>query len=385
MITVLHVITGLREAGAEQALARLVIGLDRSRFRCVVAVLRDGGPWRGALEAAGIEVIPLALNKTSDSLIGLQRLVGAWRRVRPQVVQSWLYHADLLATLASNLAPSARLVWTLRNSDLSGSARSDWNILTASLASLSRRPDVIVSNSHAGLAAHRALGYRPRDACVIPNGVDLDVFRPASAEERSAARARLGLPSEPFIIGMAARYDPAKRHADFLAAARIAKDSGFGGLFVLAGRGVDASNDALVQAIASAGLSEGVRLIGTQSDMPAFYAALDLATLTSIRGEGFPNVIAEAMACALPVVATDSGDERVITRNVGTVVPAGARADIADAWLRIAALTQSERAELGASARARIAKAYPLAASIRAYEQLYEELVRSAQKRSPLG
>lgn len=372
MITILHVITGLRQGGAEQALFHLVSGADRRRFRHVVATLRDGGVWREPLEQAGVEVVALHLNSVTDFPAAFLRLRALMRRVKPDIVQSWLYHADFLATAVKPFGPRTRLIWTLRNSDLSANARAAWKVLTSALAALSGVPDLVISNSKAGLAAHERLGYRPRQTLVIANGVDTERFRPPTEAARTAARARLGLSARDLVIGMAARFDAAKDYPTFFEAFRAAKARGLAARYVLAGDKVSRDNLEFQRLLRENGAGEDVILLGPQTEMPNFYAALDLFTLTSSRGEGFPNVIAEAMACGLPVAATDTGDERDIVGDCGFVTPAGGANALAESWLKLTSAL--DRKSMGFRARDRIVELYPVQRMSSAFEKAYEGL-----------
>jgi glycosyltransferase involved in cell wall biosynthesis len=356
--TILHVITGLGEGGAQRSLYNLIVGLDRRRFRHIVASLRDGGVWVGALQRAGIDVAQLGWNASWDSPAGMIRLSALMRRVRPDIVHSWLYHADLAATLTAPRA--AKLVWSLRNSDPSASGRASWRMLLRVLAALSTRPHCVVSNAARALSDHRALGYRPRAEAVIANGVDAAHFAPS---DRAEARARLALPPQGLLIGMAARLDPFKDHATFLAAARLARAEGFDGAFVLAGAGTQKLS------------GDEVIALGSVADMPRFYGALDISTLSSSHGEGFPNVIVEAMACGIPVIATDVGDSaELLAHASGAVVPPRNPRALAGAWLTLARKSAGLRAAIGMAGRARVQEAYSLEAMTAAYDALYARL-----------
>jgi glycosyltransferase involved in cell wall biosynthesis len=353
--TILHVITGLAQGGAERNLFNLVTHGDPSRYRHVVAPLRDGGFWRDEMLRAGVELMPLRWNRAWDSLQALARLRRVIAETQPSIVQSWLYHADLAAALITPRA--VPLLWTLRNSDPRASGR--YRALLRLLAALSQRPDLVISNSERGLADHVALGYRPRRSAIVANGIDVERFKPMP---RAEARARLGLSTDGMLIGMAARVDPFKDHANFLSAARIARDAGYQGAFVLAGADVEALR------------ADNVICLGALADMPAFYAALDVATLSSSHGEGFPNAIAEAMACGVPVVATDVGDTADVLGQGGIVVaPCDARA-LARGWLDMTQLSASAREAIGGRGRARVVERFALGAMIAAFEWIYDEL-----------
>ncbi len=376
-VRVAHVITDLDVGGAERMLAKLVAGADPARLRHSVISLLPPGKTADEIRAAGVKVASLGMRRGGLPAPGaILRLVRLLRAERPDVVQSWLYHADLMATLTAPLAGRPALAWNLRCSDMDfrlyGRA-TRW--VVRALACLSRVPAAVVVNAEAGRAAHVALGYRPRRWEVIPNGFDTDVFGPNPAA-RGAIRAALGLAPDAPVIGMLARFDPMKDHATFLAAAETLARARADVHFVLAGRGVTPDNPAL----AAPEFAGQLHLLGERSDSAALLAAFDLATLTSAFGEGSPNVVGEAMACATPCVATDVGDSRPMIGATGRVVPPRDPAALAAAWGELLALPAAERQALGAAARARIVADYSLAAVRERYLGLYETL-RSSRER----
>ncbi len=370
-VRVTHLITDLDVGGAERMLAKLVAGTDPARVRHAVISLLPPGSTAAEIAAAGCPVASLDMRRGRLAPGALIRLVGLLRADRPDVLQSWLYHADLMGTIAGRIARVPTIAWNLRCSDMDLSLypRSTTLVVRA-LALLSRLPDVVIANSEAGRAAHKALGYRPRRWEIIPNGFDIGLFRP-DLGARGSLRAELGLAPDTKLIGMLARFDPMKDHATFLAAAARLAHANAGVHFVLAGRGIEPANVALAGEPALAGR---LHLLGERADSARILAALDLATLSSAFGEGCPNVVGEAMACEVPCVATDVGDAARMIGETGRVVPPRDPAALAAAWAETLALSATDRAALGAAARSRIAEGYSLAAVRERYTALYEGL-----------
>jgi glycosyltransferase involved in cell wall biosynthesis len=145
-------------------------------------------------------------------------------------------------------------------------------------------------------------------------------------------------------------------------------------VFVLLGSGIEPGNPDLVRAIDAEGLMPRLRLLGERADMHAVYPALDIATLSSAFGEGFPNVMAEAMACGVPCVATDSGDAAEILGEFGIIVPPRDPEALAEGWRRMIALGAEGRHTLGMRARARIVENYGLDQIVARFEGLYCEI-----------
>jgi glycosyltransferase involved in cell wall biosynthesis len=347
-VRVLHVITGLGQGGAETMLAKLIEALPEITH-VVVPLARDLA-LAPRIAAAGAEVIPLGMRGPLGLPAAVARLAALIRRVRPDVIQSWLYHADLAATLARAVAFSrAPLAWSLRCSDMDLARYAPaTRLVVRALARLSGVPAVIASNSEAGLAWHRRLGYRPRRSIVIPNGFDTDRFRP-DPEARSRLGAMLGWGEEAVIVGLVARVDPMKDHAGFLAALARTEPALRA---VLVGRGTEAL------AIPAA-LAGRVAALGPRDDVAALTPGFDIACLASRFGEGFPNVLGEAMACGVACVTTDVGDASAIVGEAGVVVPPGDPAALAEALSALAADPDRRRA-LGAAGRARVLADYAL-------------------------
>lgn len=364
---ILHLITGLSRGGAETMLARLVTHMDPARFASVVVSLTDESGLGPELREAGIPVLALGMKRGRPSASAILRLREIIRRERPQLLLTWLYHADLLGLLIAALSPGLPLVWNLRcsNMDL---AEYSWPVRAVRhvLARAARRPAAIIVNSDAGKRHHAALGYMPRRWELIPNGFDTAQFRPDPGA-RDAWRTRLEIGAEEFLIGMVARVDPMKDHATFLtAASRIAARCP-DARFVLAGRGTETL-------AVPRDLAGKLRAVGERSDIATLLPALDLLVLSSAFGEGFPNVLGEAMASGIPCIATDVGDAAAIIGDSGRIVSPRDPAALADAAIDWIGCDPSFRRAKGDAARQRILDHYAIAVVVEQYQRLYQSL-----------
>ncbi|MEH2512264.1 glycosyltransferase involved in cell wall biosynthesis [Nitrobacteraceae bacterium AZCC 1564] len=371
MTKVVHVISGLRRGGAETMLAKLLEVMDRNRFQQTVIVLEDKGVMGQRIEQAGVPVIALNMAGVLDFPRVLLRIRSILKKEKPNVVQTWLYHADLMGTLAAKAAGNARLIWNLRCSDMNF---SDYNpmmqLICRLLARLSSVPELVISNSLTGQKVHSKLGYHPRAWRLLPNGFDTERFRP-NAQRAAAFRNSLGVvPSTP-LIGLPARLDPMKDQGNFLAAAAMLVQDHPQARFALIGRGLTPDNAAIVSQIAAQGLEGRVHLLGERDDMEIVMAGLDIVTLCSAYGEGFPNVLGEALSCGVLCVATDVGDASAIVGPYGRIVPPRHPEELAAAWREILALSPVVRQELCSRAREHIISHYSLRAIGQAYEELY--------------
>ena len=369
-IRVVHVITALSVGGAQTALWRLLAGSDRTRFPSSVVTLSRALDPAERIRTLDIEVVDLGMRPGVPQPVALVALARYLRAVRPHVVQSWLYHADLLATLAAPLSGRPKLLWNIRCSDMRPGRPLT---IVRALAALSRRPDAVVANSRAGLEYHIACGYRPRRAVVIPNGFSIATESEREADAASV-RDELRLPPRTPLVGLMARYHPMKDHQTFFRAAAILASSRPDVHFMLAGEDVTEANAEIAHMAGDAGLAGRVHLLGKRSDVLRLTRALDIASLSSAYGEGFPNVVGEAMASGTPCVVTDVGDAAWIIGDSGKVVAPGDPMALAAAWEEILALSPRERRALGERGRARVAQTFSESAVQLAYEALYTQV-----------
>lgn len=374
MIRVVHVITGLGVGGAEGMLVKL-LRAQRGRGLChqVVSLLAPG-PLAGAVAGLGVPVHSLGMRRGRGTPFDLLRLAALLRRLRPDVVQTWMYHADLAGGLAARLAGGPPVAWNLRHSNLDPAlnGRGTLRAVRACAALSGRLPAAIVCGSEAARGAHLQAGYAAAGMVVIANGFDLDAFRP-DAEARRAVRAELGLCGGEAVVGIVGRFHEQKDHGTFVRAAGRVAERHPGACFVLCGEGVDAGNRQLAEWIARTGHAGRFLLLGVRDDPARVMAAFDVA-VSSSAGEGFPNAVGEAMACGVPCVVTDVGDSALLVGDTGVVVPPGDPDALAAGMLELLEMPAAARGALGCRARQRVQERYSVGLAADRYESLYREL-----------
>jgi glycosyltransferase involved in cell wall biosynthesis len=375
----MHVITGLSTGGAETMLLKLISAASGSMEHVVVS-LGDEGTIGPRIAALGVPVHCLRLQRNAPNPFKALSILSLARRIDPQLIQGWMYHGNLMASLAAQPLRKTEpgkeppVIWNIRQTvyDL---RNERW--LTAKLirmgARLSARPDAIIYNSQTSARQHEALGYRTEKRVIIPNGFDCQALRPDEAE-RKAVRAELGIPDNTVLIGLVARYHPMKDHIGFLRAAGMVVRSHPQAKFVLAGTGVSSRQSELVEAVRQNGLQDSAMLLGERSDILRLNNAFDIACSASAWGEGFSNSIGEAMACGVPCAVTDVGDSAYVIGNTGFVAPPRHPDALANAISRLIEMGCAGRRQLGASARNRIETEFSLPAIVRRYEDLYLSL-----------
>ena len=373
-IKILHLITDLATGGAEIMLHKVLSRLDRSQFLNTVVSMTDGGNLGEQIEALQIPVFTLGLRRGIPNPLAVMRLVRLLRVERPHILQTWLYHSDLLGLVAGKLSRVPVIAWNVRCSDmnLQHYPRLTGLVLRA-LVRLSRFPEIVIFNSNAGWRFHQSLGYHPRRWVVIPNGFDLDEFYPDS-EARFTFRKEIKLPPEAVLVGLIARYDPMKDHQTFLRAVASVLDRRREVRFVLIGHGVDESNPELVAEIRNYNLSPHLHLLGARADVRKIMPALDVVVLSSAYGEGFPNVLGEAMASGIPCIVTNVGDAAAVVGDTGRVVNARDAVELAAAMAEIVDMPHEGRRSLGRAARSRVEEYFSLPSVVGQYELLYQQL-----------
>ena len=370
---VLHVITGLGTGGAEMMLYKLLSHMDGEDFQNEVISLTDCGPLSRNIQDLGIPVSALGMPRGIPSPRAVFELNRRLQAIQPTVVQTWMYHADLLGGIAARRA-GIPVVWNIRNAALERYAVKRSTLWTAKLcARLSDRlPARIVCCSESAARGHVAYGYESEKLVIIPNGFALEAYHPDAAA-RAQVRQELGVREDAPLIGLVARFDPAKDHANFLQAAGLIHQSHPSVQFLLCGKEVTTENSGLADQIAAAGIRASCHLLGLRRDVPRLTAALDIA-VSSSASEAFPNAVGEAMACGVPCVVTDVGDSAMLLGDTGRIVAPRDSQTLADACRDLLEMGEEGRRRLGALARHRVETHFDIQTVARSYQRLYEEV-----------
>lgn len=383
MPDILHIITALDTGGAEIMLRDLVAHTDRREWRPTVLSLTDAGLIAQGIRDAGVAVETLGMRRGIPDPVALWRLVRLLRRRRPAIIQTWMYHSDLVGGIAARLAGRIPVVWGLHHTSLDprGNKRSTlWTMRRCAGRSRSL-PRRIVCCSQATRDIHAEQGYDAGRMVVIPNGFDTERFRPDDLA-RAAVRKELGLAPDTLLIGMAARFHPQKDHQNLVRAAAVLAPTHPACHFVLYGTRVDWDNAELAGWIRQAGLQDRFHLLGRRNDTARLAASLDIATLSAAYGEAFPLVIGEAMASAVPCAVTDVGDAARLVGDTGRVAPPRDPEALARAWRELIETGETARRHLGADARARIRADYTIQKIAARYQALYREVLKEDAART---
>ncbi len=379
MIRVVHIINNLQTGGAESVLLRFLANFDRSRFDMDVISLVGDGPIGEQMRKNGTRVRCLGMSIERPNPVAVLRLARMLYAERPHIVQTWLQQSDLVGGIAARLAGVNSVLWNIRHSTLHHKFVKRRTRAVSELCALLSPflPTRVVCCSKSARDEQIKLGYSTRKMTVIMNGINVETFRP-DAEARASLRNELGMSDGTILFGTAGRFHPQKDYGNLIKAARQVLAAHADSMFVLCGDGIDEDNQELKAWIAASGKKEKFHLLGRRADMPRFMAALDVCVSASCFGEGFPNVIAEAMSCGIPCAVTNVGDSAFIVGETGKVV-APERPDLL-ARACIDLLDGAEkRASLGAQARNRITAQFSLNRMIESYQHLYMQTVANVR------
>jgi len=346
--------------------------MDRNAFENHVVCMTRPGILGHTLEQSGIRVSSLNMKKGMPDLRAVLRLRFMASLIKPDIIQCWMYHANLLGLTLLN---PKRTLWNIRCSDMDLSVYGPiYRFTVKAGATFSQTPSVVIANSYAGRDVHEELGYRPKRWAIITNGFNTYTFKP-NTDARVKIRTELKIPQEAFVIGLVCRCDPMKDHATFFKAAEAFLQSCPGGHFILAGRGVSWAYPSLENYLPYSLDKTSFHLLGERSDTDKIFTSLDIATSSSAWGEGLPNAIGEAMSTGIPCVVTDVGDSAVLVGDAGIVVPKKNPQALCAAWQHLLNAGSDYRKNLGISARQRIIDHYSLTSMVQAYEELYKNII----------
>jgi glycosyltransferase involved in cell wall biosynthesis len=373
-LSVLHVITGVSMGGAEMMLFRLLARGDRGRFSPAVLSLLAPGAIGARISGMDVPLLSLGMRQERPLSPAMLRLIPIARSLRPSLLQGWMYHGNLAASGCALLSGRRiPVIWNVRHSihDIAHENRLTRGFIRLG-AALSSSTRAIIYNSRLSASQHEALGYDSDRTVVIPNGFDCQLFRPRP-EMAQRLRQQTGIGPDRVIVGMVARNHPQKDPHNLIKATALLAKRGTDVHVVIVGTGFETTNAEIMGAIAQAGVADRFSLLGERHDIPDIVAGLDVATLPSAWGEGFPNVLGEAMACGVPCVTTDIGDSAWIVGSAGLVVPPRDPEALADALGRMVALGCEGRRQLGAVARARVIEHFEVDDIIGRYQALYDQ------------
>ena len=336
---ILHIISGLKSGGAEKILFRLCE--HDKEFRHVIISLTDFQDDDMVLNQGNVSVHKLNFSDRKLNLYELFKLYKHIKQIKPDVVQTWMNHADFIGGIIARIAGIKNIFWGVHQTILiKGKSKASTIMIVKLNAILSNLiPNKIIYCAEKSREVHELIGFKKSKGVVIQNGYDINIFR-QNDSLRKDFRDKLRISQDAFVIGHVASYDPLKDQDTLIKSLGNLLQRKIKFSAVLVGENLDNLNDHLVSSIKDNGLSDNVYLLGTRDDILSVMNAIDLFLLSSVS-EAFPNVLNEAMACGTPCLATDVGDSSFIVDKTGWIVQPKDSKAMADACIN--ALNEKEQ------------------------------------------
>jgi len=370
---VIHIIVGLNIGGAENMLRRLLIeSLSSGRYEHEVISLTDIGEVGQMLRHSGVRVSCLDMSSILSIPRVFFKLIRVMHNNRHAVVQTWMYHADLLGGLASIISGNRRVVWNIRGTYIPQEGISLTGVVIKFCKFLSHKvPAKIICCSEVARNHHISLGYSQNNMEIIPNGYRIGDY--STNGLRSKIRGELSIENDAIVVGTIGRLDPLKDYGNFMSAALKVIEKHPNVKFLMVGRGLEKGGRQLKKVTGFDFDMDNFILLGERRNVNRYLEAMDIYCMSS-SSEGFPNAVCEAMAMRVPCVSTDAGDAKNIVSSTGLIVPTKNYIALAEALNDMISLKVSKRLDLGTKARMRIENNYSIDYVLRRYEKVYEKL-----------
>ena len=381
----IFIITGTGVGGAETMLQKVLTRLS-PEFKPHVISMIPVGKIGEKLRALGIPVESLDMRRGVPNPIALMHLIRRLRDLRPDVVHTWMYHADLMGGVAARLAGVPAVAWALRHSNLApaGNKSQTLAVVRANAFLSHRVPDRILCCSEAARNIHVAFGYAPEKMVVVPNGFDLAHFKP-DPNARLSVRAELGLSLETRLVGLIGRWDPQKNHEGFSRPPPRCIFDGRTCTSCLPGKESTPPIKPSSELLPPMAWHRRPICLASATTFRALWPPWTCLASSSSYGEAFPNVLGEAMASGVPCAVTDVGDSAYIVGDTGRVVSSGDMEGLAHAIDSLLEMPAEALRILGARARARVAEHFEIGKIVRRYEAFYQELASASRSGDDRG
>ena len=374
---IIHIITGLGDGGAEHTLFK-ICKYDKLNKHIVIS-LKGSGKYLPLLNKLGVKVYCLNVNFFSINKFFF--LINLLRSLKPDLVQTWLVHADFIGSLAARLAGIKNIVWNVRYSKIEiGKAKIKTILIIKVLSKLSYFiPKLIIIVSKKAKKIYQDEGYDKKKLKFIPNGYDLSILK-VNKNKKIDFQKKIRIKKQMPLIGCVARFDPLKDHLNLLNSISLIRLNNINFFCVLVGTNINKSK-ILINEIKRLKLNDCIKLLGPTKNISEVMNSIDIHVQSS-RSEGFPNVVAEAMAHKTPCIVTNVGDSSYIVGNTGWVVPPNEPVKLAKAiQLAFNEISTKNWVKRCNKARERIGKKFSIGKMIESYNNLWINVHKKDDKK----
>lgn len=362
----MHVITGLSIGGAEQAMFRLLCHMEEKEL--MVVSLTTKGVLGKSLEANGFQVEALGMNFYNFPIV-FYKLYRLMKRHRPSIVQTWLYHSDLIGGLAAKVSGIRNIVWNIRSTDLRRGSFVTMLVRKFCAYLSFYIPIKIIVVAHRSKARHVQIGFDSSKIEVISNGFDVKDYEFSHADI-SSFRKSLGIRDGEIVVGCVGRFSQVKGQDIFVKAACNIVEKFPDTKFLMVGRGIEVTNIDLMTMFDDINHLSNFIMLGERSDIKLCLSSMDIFCLPS-RSEGFPNALGEAMLAGVPCVSTNVGDAAIMG---GVDIPYAIPDNIDDLTEKLTFMirkSEKERSELGKRLKLRIIENFSIQKMVARYKDIY--------------
>ncbi|MGY4688465.1 glycosyltransferase [Salibacterium sp. K-3] len=375
-IKITFLITGLHGGGAEEMLYKVLRNINNDNFIIQVISMKDKGVIGEKIENdLSIKVHELNLHKFFHP----KKLFKALKLCKGNdIIHGWMYHANLFSLVLGKVLRT-KVVWGLHHSDLSSENNKRRTIYLAKLGALfSNQVDKVISCGEIVKSKHLEIGYASHNNLVIPNGFDTTMF--SLNKDIRRTKEEFSLKNDMNVLLHVGRWHPLKDYNNLLHAISELKTLRDNFIILLVGKNIDYSNQELVSLIKYYNVYENVQLLGRRENIPDLMAMADLF-ISSSSGEGFPNVIGEAMSSGTYCIVTNAGDSGNIVGDYGSVVPVNDPNLLAGAINDSLKMPRETYNQIITKARKRVIDKFDIFNITKKHEELYFNLCNNRDKK----
>lgn len=371
MKKILFIIVDFEIGGAQNALVRHINLLSAKKCKIFVVSLTGKGNLKNKINNKNVEFYDANLGKNLNLFLSILKLFRYIKKVSPDIVHSWMYHADLMGGIIAKIASVPKIIWGVRSADFLNQNTKITLRLTFKLCVLISRvvPHLVIYNSNKGASFHKIAGYRAGKSLVVPNWIDCEEFKPCT-ETKSFLLGKLKITESKKIIGIVARLDHLKNLLGFIEFAHLLSQTNDDYLFVMIGEGIVDNHD-INQMIKKKKLADKVFTLPSCDKINKIISAFDATIITSIS-EAFPNVMIESLACGVPCFSTNVGDAKQINFNEEWVINSSSMKELAKVCQDYFELDLVQREEISHNMVDYCRDKFGGVLYARTYDQIYE-------------
>lgn len=363
-LSIMQIIATLEVGGAEGQLCELVKGLNKEKYEISVCCLTRGGPLQEKIEELGVPVYILGKRNKLDFTI-LFRLASLLKIKKIDLVHTWMFTANMWGRLAAILAHTPSIIASERT--VAFEKDTCRNVVDKILA---RVTALIIANSNGVKRSCLKRGLPSEKLKVIPNSCDLEIF--GQREDSGKIKRELGIKDGSLLVGSIGVLRPEKGHRFLVHSIPAVLNIFPEAIFILVGDGPQ--REELEELSVKLGIPQKVNFLGQRRDVPDILSCLNVFVLPSLY-EGLPNAVLEAMACGLPVVATDveGTNEVVVDGETGILVSPKDPERLAEAIISLLKNKELAR-QMGEAGQKRVEEKFSLEKMVNSVEEVYDRL-----------